>query len=115
MGFSNTSLKWIISYLTERTHYVQVDDRSSDYTGVNFGVPQGSYTSMIYLTCCLKKLPVISIQTTLLFIIIANLLIYDNVNQNCNGLLIICLLGFKSVTCEPGENKGDVVLDLAAC
>ena len=48
MGFSNTSLKWIISYLTERTHHVQVDDRSSEYTGVNFGVPQGSILGPIF-------------------------------------------------------------------
>ncbi|CAB4011037.1 Hypothetical predicted protein [Paramuricea clavata] len=42
LGFSNTSLKWLISYLTDRKQYVQVDDRSSERVGVTFGVPQGS-------------------------------------------------------------------------
>ena len=41
MGCSNTSLKWMISYLTESTHYVQVDDRYSDWVGVIFGGTAG--------------------------------------------------------------------------
>ena len=30
-----------MSYLTDRTQYVQIDDRSSERINVSFGVPQG--------------------------------------------------------------------------
>ena len=84
LGFSKTSLKWIISYLTDRIQYVQVDDRS--------------YTSMIYLTCCLEKLLVISMRMILLSTVTVSHLIYNNVNRNCNVHSITCLLGLKNVT-----------------
>ena len=42
VGFSKSSLRWVTSYLTDRSQYVQVDDRLSNSIDVNFGVPQGS-------------------------------------------------------------------------
>ncbi len=42
LGFSNDYLKWTVNYLTERQHFVQIDDKTSCLCPVNFGVPQGS-------------------------------------------------------------------------
>ena len=42
LGFSGSFLKWMINYLSDRRHFVQIDDRRSDMAHVAFGVPQGS-------------------------------------------------------------------------
>jgi len=42
IGFSKDYLRWLISYLTGRQQFVQIDDNVSDYVNVRFGVPQGS-------------------------------------------------------------------------
>ena len=42
INFSKETLKHIASYLTERSQYVQVDDKLSSSKHINFGVPQGS-------------------------------------------------------------------------
>ena len=42
LGFSGSFLKWMINYLTDRRHFVQIDDRHSNMAHVAFGVPQGS-------------------------------------------------------------------------
>ena len=41
-GVSGPALLWISTYLAHRTHYVRVDDASSDVLNCNIGVPQGS-------------------------------------------------------------------------
>ena len=41
-GFSKNYLRWVISYLTGRQQFVQIDDVMSDPTNISFGVPQGS-------------------------------------------------------------------------
>ena len=41
LGFSGSFLKWMIN-LSDRRHFVQIDDRRSDVAHVSFGVPQGS-------------------------------------------------------------------------
>ena len=42
INISKETLKLIASYLTERSQYVQVDDKLSSSEHINFGVPQGS-------------------------------------------------------------------------
>ena len=42
LGFSKDYLKWTVHYLTDRKHFVQIDDNKSEYCTINFGVPQGS-------------------------------------------------------------------------
>ena len=47
IGFSKPSTKWIISYLTERFQFVQINDKYSDRLPVLFGVPQGSVLDLL--------------------------------------------------------------------
>ena len=42
LGFLKSFLNWTIEFLTDRRHFVQIDDKTSDRSRVNFGVPQGS-------------------------------------------------------------------------
>ena len=42
IGFSASALKWFISYLGNRSQYVQVNDSKSATKPCQFGVPQGS-------------------------------------------------------------------------
>ena len=42
LGFSKTFLRWLTSHLSNRFHFVQIDDQVSDKARVHFGVPQGS-------------------------------------------------------------------------
>ena len=42
LGFSKLFLRWSNSYLSDRSHFVQIDDRTSESVNVRFGVPQGS-------------------------------------------------------------------------
>ncbi len=47
LGFSKNSLRWITSYLTDRSQFVQIDDRTSEQVRVMFGVPKGSILGSI--------------------------------------------------------------------
>ena len=42
LGFSKSFLHWFTCYLSDRTHFVRIDDRISIPERVRFGVPQGS-------------------------------------------------------------------------
>ena len=42
MGFSNSFLKWLLSYLGEQRQFLQKDAKKSDFAVVEFGMPQGS-------------------------------------------------------------------------
>ena len=42
LGFSKLFLRWLNSYLSDRSHFVQIDNRTSESVNVRFGVPQGS-------------------------------------------------------------------------
>ena len=41
LGFSKPFLKWLLSYLSDRPQFVQIDDRKSSYQSSQYGVPQG--------------------------------------------------------------------------
>jgi len=40
--FTGNSLNWVLSHLTSRKEFVQVNDKQSNLVDVPFGVPQGS-------------------------------------------------------------------------
>ena len=42
LGFSKPFLKWLLSYLSGRSQFVQIDDRKSSYQLSQYGIPQGS-------------------------------------------------------------------------
>lgn len=42
IGFSRASLSWVLSYLTDRQQFVQVNEKKSEMVNVQYGVPQGS-------------------------------------------------------------------------
>ena len=42
LNFSKSTIHTIHSYLTNRTQYVQIDDKKSTQSNINYGVPQGS-------------------------------------------------------------------------
>ena len=42
LGFSKSFLRWLKSYLSDRSHILQIDDRTSESVNVRLGVPQGS-------------------------------------------------------------------------
>ena len=51
------SIKWIKSYLTERSQFVQIGAKKSDITPVNRGVPQGSVLGPILYSVYTNELP----------------------------------------------------------
>lgn len=42
LGFSKPFLKWLLSYLSGRSQFVQIDNRKSWYQLSQYGIPQGS-------------------------------------------------------------------------
>ena len=50
LGFSKPFLKWLLSYLSGRSQFVQIDDRKPSYQSSQYGVPQGSILGPMILT-----------------------------------------------------------------
>uniref|UniRef100_A0A8C6LEU9 Reverse transcriptase domain-containing protein n=1 Tax=Nothobranchius furzeri TaxID=105023 RepID=A0A8C6LEU9_NOTFU len=48
VGIKGTALGWFKSYLSDRFHFVNVHDKSSSYSRVTYGVPQGSVLGPIF-------------------------------------------------------------------
>jgi len=42
MGFSNQFLHWILNYIFDRRHFVQINDKTAELVNSQFRVTQGS-------------------------------------------------------------------------
>ena len=56
LNFSNSSIKIILSYLTNRKQYVQVNDKQSTLLPIYFGVPQGRIFCSVFFNIYVAKL-----------------------------------------------------------
>ncbi len=56
-GIRGIVLEWFKSYLTNRKHFVNFNEVSSDVNQVTYGVPQGSVLGPILLLMYVNELP----------------------------------------------------------
>ena len=64
-GLSGKALDWLESYLTDRYQSVHIKDNSSEYTKLNFGVPQGSVLGPLLFSYYTKPIRAIAAKHNL--------------------------------------------------
>ena len=69
-GVTDTDLRLLISYLTNRKQYVVFNNHESDITEIKAGVPQGSILGPLFFSICINDL--INISTKLRFLMYAD-------------------------------------------
>ena len=94
IGCSDTTVKWFISYLSDRLQrLVNISDDSA-WKAVNIGVPQGSCLSPLLFNIFVRDLPNASILETIQFA--------DDVTESCSDFSLSNIqanleLGFRQV------------------
>jgi len=59
LGFGSSVIKVIVSYLSNRKQFVQIDDTKSTTQNIFFGVPQGSILGPILFNVYVSELPTV--------------------------------------------------------
>ena len=67
LGFSKTFLKWLLSYLSDRSQFVQIDDKPSSHKSAQFGIPQGSILGPLIFNLYVADLNDVTPPTTKCF------------------------------------------------
>ena len=56
-GVGCLSLKWFLSYLSDRKQQTFIDEAQSDFCNVTCGIPQGSISGPLLFTFYINNLP----------------------------------------------------------
>ena len=83
LNISTSTLNLIASYLTDRTQYVQVNEKFSSHKTVNFGVPQGSILGPILFNIYVSDMK--DICDDCIFVQYAD---DSNINKHCKAASI---------------------------
>ena len=58
LRFSKSFLRWLNSYFSDRSRFIQMDDRTSESVNLRFGVPQGDpWPDVTFVICIIITLP----------------------------------------------------------
>ena len=65
--FSESTIKWFKSYLSERIFLVNIENKLSDLEKISCGVPQGSISGPMLLLIYVNDMPQAATSTLLLY------------------------------------------------
>ena len=65
MGFQTNALKWMKSYLNDRSQCVYIDGNFSEYLPVTVGVPKGSALGALLYILFVNELPEVACSDTI--------------------------------------------------